>query len=85
LAQQNPALNIIGLGTQDNLEFANEFVSNTGTGGGDITMVWDPSFDSWRELGIRSQPYWILYDTQGNEVTSSPGAIDIAAVQNVIG
>jgi thioredoxin-related protein len=81
LAQQNPSLNVIGLGAQDSLDYANEFVASTGTGGGAITMVWDPSFDSWRQLGIRSQPYWILYDAQGNEVTSRPGAIDIGAVQ----
>jgi len=60
-------------------------VSNTGTGDGAITMIWDPSFESWRQLGIRAQPYWILYDAQGNEVTSRPGAVDIAAVNAVLG
>lgn len=85
MAQQNPSLNVIGLGTQDSLDFANEFVASTGTGGGEIKMVWDASFQSWRQFGIRSQPYWILYDAQGNEVTSSPGAVNIAAVQDVIG
>jgi hypothetical protein len=85
LAQQNPGLHVLGLGAQDSLDFANEFVSSTGTGGGAITMVWDPSFDSWRQFGIRSQPYWILFDAQGNEVTSSPGAVDLNAVQAVLG
>ena len=84
MAQQNPALNVVGLGAQDTLDDANEFVTTTGTGGGAITMVWDPSFDSWRQFGIRTQPYWILFDAQGNEVTSRPGAVDLQAVQAVL-
>lgn len=84
LAQANPDLHVLGLGAQDNLEVANQFVANTNLGDSDITLVWDASFDSWRQFGIRSQPYWILYDDQGNEVTSRPGAIDLGAVQTVL-
>lgn len=84
LAQENPDLHVLGLGAQDSLEFAYDFVSNVGLADSDITMVWDPSFDSWRQFGIRSQPYWILFDAQGNEVTSRPGAVDLAAVQAVL-
>ena len=84
LAQDNRDLNVLGLGAQDSLEFANDFVARVGLADSDITLVWDPSFDSWRELGIRTQPYWILYDAFGNEVTSSPGAVDLAAVQAVL-
>jgi len=85
LAQQNPELNVLGLGAQDSLDFANRFIDSVGLENDNITMVWDPSFQSWRELGIRSQPYWILYDAEGNEVTSRPGAIDAGAVQAVLG
>ena len=84
LAQDNPDLHVLGLGAQDTLEFANEFVANTNLATSGITLVWDPSFDSWREYGIRSQPYWILFDAQGNEVTSRPGAVDLSAVQAVL-
>jgi thioredoxin-related protein len=84
LARQNPALNVIGLGGQDSFDYAIEFVETTQTGGGEITMLWDPSFDSWRAYGVRSQPYWILYDAAGNEVASRPGAVDIAAVAAVL-
>ncbi|MEM7094727.1 MAG: hypothetical protein AAF567_17110 [Actinomycetota bacterium] len=80
LALNFPDLNIIGLGAQDSLAEANEFVTLTGTTAAPITMVWDPSFDTWRSFGIRSQPYWILYDGQGELVSSSPGAIDFEAV-----
>lgn len=84
LAQDNPDLYVLGLGAQDSLDFAYQFVANVGLADSEITLVWDPSFDSWREFGIRTQPYWILYDSQGNEVTSQPGAIDLAAVQAVL-
>jgi len=69
------------MGAQDSLDFANEFVSTTGTDGPELTMIWDESFETWRQLGIRAQPYWILYDAQGNEVTSRPGAVDIASIE----
>lgn len=84
LAQQFPTLNVVGMGAQDNLGFANEFVTSTGAIGDNITMIWDETFATWQALGIRSQPYWILYDAQGNEITSRPGIVDIAAVENVL-
>lgn len=72
------------MGAQDNLGFANEFVASTGVTGDNITMIWDETFATWQALGIRSQPYWILYDAQGNEITSRPGVIDSAAVEAVL-
>ena len=84
LAHDNPDLHVLGLGAQDSLQFANDFVERVGLGDSDITLVWDPSFDSWRQFGIRTQPYWILFDAQGNEVTSRPGAVDLVAVQTVL-
>ena len=79
LAQDSPQLNIVGLGGQDSLDFANSFVELTGTA--DLNMVWDPSFNSWREFGVRSQPYWILFDANGELVESRPGSIDFEAVR----
>jgi len=84
LAQDNPDLHVLGLGAQDTLEFANEFVASGDLANSAITMVWDPTFASWRDYGIRSQPYWILYDDQGTEITSRPGVIDLGAVQAVL-
>ena len=84
LAQEHPGLHVVGMGSQDSLGEANEFVDTTGAVGDNITMVWDESFGTWRDLGIRSQPYWILYDAQGNEITSRPGVVDIEAVQAVL-
>jgi hypothetical protein len=31
-------------------------------------MLWDPSFDSWLELGITAQPTWILLSPEGAEI-----------------
>jgi hypothetical protein len=85
LAQENPALHVVGLGAQDSLDFANRFMTQLELADSAITMVWDPSFQSWREFGIRAQPYWILFDAEGNEVTGRPGAVDVEAVQAVLG
>ena len=81
LAQNFPSLHVVGLGGQDTLQQANDFVARTGTGGGEITMVWDQSFESWRAFGIRSQPYWMLFDAAGELVASKPGAIDFDVVR----
>jgi len=55
---------IIGLGTQDSLSYAENFVSSTGT---TFTMLWDSSGASWRALGIFGQPSVIVMDRYGRE------------------
>ncbi len=84
LAQNFPEVNVVGLGAQDNLAQANDFVARTGTGNGEITMVWDPSFESWRAFGIRSQPYWLLFGRDGELLFSQPGSIDFDAVRSAL-
>lgn len=75
-AREHPELNVIGLGALDSRELADEFIAATGTGGGELTMVWEPSGASRNAFGVRSQPYWLFYDANGNEITSRPGVID---------
>jgi hypothetical protein len=41
---------VIGLGTQDDFAYAQRFLSDTGVSS--PTMLWDPSFDTWRRLGV---------------------------------
>ena len=84
LAQENPELHVLGLGAQDSLDFANRFVASAGVADSGITLVWDQSFQSWRQFGIRSQPYWILFDDAGNEVASRPGSVDVNAVRTLL-
>jgi peroxiredoxin len=61
---------VIGLGTQDSLGEAEEFVEDYGT---TFTMLWDESFRSWIELGVTSQPTAILLTPDGTIVTGWVG------------
>jgi hypothetical protein len=56
---------VVGLGTQDSLGEARDFVTRYGT---TFTMLWDSSFRSWRELGIPGQPAAVLLAPDGSEV-----------------
>lgn len=56
---------MIGLGTQDSLTEARDFVARYGT---TFTMLWDASFRSWRALGIPGQPAAVLLAPDGSEV-----------------
>ena len=61
---------MIGLGTQDSLEEAREFVEDRGT---TFTMLWDESFQSWIELGVTSQPTAVLFTPDGTIITGWVG------------
>lgn len=54
---------MVGLGTQDSFEMAQDFRQTYGTTS--FQMLWDPSFDSWRELGITGQPAGLLVTRDG--------------------
>ncbi len=54
---------VVGLGTQDSLDEAHDFVNDRGT---TFTMLWDESFEGWQALGISSQPSAVLLDTDGS-------------------
>jgi len=64
-------LRVVGLGTQDSLEEARDFVARYRT---TFTMLWDSSFRSWRELGIPGQPAAVLLAPDGREVKRWLGA-----------
>jgi hypothetical protein len=53
---------------------ATDFVTEYGTES--FPMLWDPTFDSWLQLGVSSQPAWILVSPDGTLVEGSYGAID---------
>ena len=63
---------MVGLGTQDDLNDANDFVEDYGTES--FTMLWDESFITWTELGITSQPSAILLAADGTPITGWIGA-----------
>jgi peroxiredoxin len=63
-------IQVVGLGTQDTLEEAREFVADRGT---TFTMLWDESFESWLELGVTSQPTAVLLTPDGTIMTGWVG------------
>jgi thiol-disulfide isomerase/thioredoxin len=62
-AAHTERLAVVGIGTQDDLDYARAFVADTGVR--TPRMLWDASFESWRQLGITAQPTWILVRGDG--------------------
>ena len=54
------------------------------TGISSFRMLWDPTFDSWAQLGVVSQPAWGLFTAGGELVEGNYGGIDTAAVLNIV-
>jgi len=89
-ARDNPSVNVVGIGAGtasngDSLETAYDFVARHGTDAAGIAMLYDVSFQSWRKWGVRSQPYVVLVDAQGNVIFASPGRVDMASVEAAFG
>ena len=68
---------VVGLGTQDDLSQAREFVRRYGA---TFQMLWDSSSRSWRALGIAGQPAAILLAPDGSEIKRWLGPFDEAEV-----
>lgn len=58
-------MRVIGLGTQDSLGEAEQFVADRGT---TFTMLWDESFESWAALNVTAQPTAILFAADGTPI-----------------
>lgn len=56
----------MGLGTQDDLDYAKDFVSDRGTTS--FPMLWDSSFESWKALEVYGQPAAMLLTPTGEQV-----------------
>ena len=74
---------VVGLGTQDSFEEAQKFVVRRGTTS--FPMLWDPTFASWRRLGITGQPAAILFDREGRPLERWVGPFDEAEVLDLAG
>jgi len=64
-------LTVVGLGTQDSLGEAREFVTDSGTQS--FTMLWDESFETWLEIGVTSQPSAVLLAANGTPILGWTG------------
>ena len=67
-------MTVIGLGAQDTYQEALDFVEAYGTNS--FRRLYDESFESWDERGIRGQPMAILFDTEGRGQTIWYGPFD---------
>ena len=59
---------MVGIGGQDDLELARDFVSSTGV---TFTMLWSESSESWRHFAIRNNSDFWLIDQEGNRIDNS--------------
>ncbi len=71
-ARRNAAqLAVVGLGTQDSLPEARDFVARYKIS---FRMLWDDGFSSWRALEIAAQPAAILFSADGRELRRWQGS-----------
>lgn len=73
---------MIGLGSQDTLPEAQDFVTRYGTS---FTMLWDETFESWAQLGVTSQPTAALFAADGEQLGAWVGEIPEDEVLRLIG
>ena len=73
-----------GAAPRDSLDLAFTFLERTGTDDGSMTMIYDASFRSWRQFGVISQPFWVLYDREGNPIANRSGQVDFGLVASVL-
>ncbi len=64
---------MIGVGTQDDLARAEDFVRDYGTAS--FTMLWDSSFQTWNALGVTSSPTAGLFTADGDFIAGWVGPL----------
>lgn len=69
---------MIGLGTQDTLGDAEQFLATYGTKS--FTMLWDESSETWTAFNVSSQPTAILFAADGHGLQGWSGAFPEAEV-----
>ena len=72
----------MGLGTQDDARQAKQFVERYQL---THTMLWDESFESWLELGVRGQPAGMLFAADGSLIRRWSGPIPEDDVLKALG
>ena len=70
----------MGIGTQDDFSYAQEFLASTGAGTS-IAMLWSSSFDPWRHFGVTSNSSVVLLDRNGEKVDSKPRSFDAGRIE----
>ena len=73
---------MVGLGTQDSLQLAEEFVDRNGTS--TPLMTWDATFETWNHYEVRGQPTLILVD-QGGQPLGTWHSLSDELIQRLAG
>ena len=63
----------MGIGTQNDLELARDFVAATGT---TFTMLWSESVEAWRHFAVQRESDFWLIDKDGNRINNSSTPYD---------
>ena len=74
-------MKVIGIGAQDDLEYAERFVAQTGT---TFTMLWDPTFDSWNHYGIRNNSDFQVLDRSGDRLGDRFNGLDTDRIEELL-
>lgn len=72
---------MVGIGTQDDLEFARDFRADTGVES--YPLLWSDSSESWAAFGVTAQPYLILL-RDGRIVERWPGGASTEEIEAAI-
>lgn len=80
--QNSSKIDVIGLGTQDDLKRAKTFISRTKVKS--FPMYWDKTGKSWTLLGVPAQPAWILISKDGKVLNGELGSIPYEDVLKAI-
>ncbi len=73
---------MVGVGTQDSLAEAYDFVADYGTTS--FLMTWDRGFDSWNHFGVRGQPAFIVIGRDGAVLGGWYGPLDDAKLNEAL-
>lgn len=73
---------MIGLGAQDDLALARDFVAKTGIRS--FSMVWDASFTTWRHYGIQVNSETWLLDKFGRRVGQKRFGLDESKILDAV-
>ena len=72
---------MVGIGAQDDLEYAERFVAQTGT---TFTMLWDPTLNSWNHYGIRRNSDFQVLDRSGDRLGDRFNGLEIDRIDKLL-
>lgn len=72
---------MVGIGTQDDLDFARDFKADTGVES--YPLLWSESSESWAAFGVTSQPYLVLL-RDGQILERWPGGASTTEIEAAI-